>query len=234
MYKFIGYSTTPDGKIEYNTTDKNIIKNLNQDLKLYAIYETNSIPVDEKVINKTLWLTDVPLFHNEEYYKKYKEDKVIYPGASGVYVMNFTNNSSDKVTITGLTLKENTICIDGKGCLNMGYIIKYSASESNDWTYYYGETNSKYWILNSNPNTIKVSDGVFKSEIKFNDDEKIDIEPNETIAISVFWKWEEVDDALDTLIGNHAAKKLHGETINDMYGISIGIDFETKLESCKN
>lgn len=234
IHKFVGYSLTPDGDILYNRTDKNIIKDLNNNLTLYAIYETVASPIEEKVTNKTLWLTDVSLFHNEEYYKKYKEDKVIYPGASGVYVMNFKNNSTSKITITGLTLKEKTICIDNKGCLNMGYIIKYSDTDSNDWTYYYGDTNSRYWILNSRPDTIKTPDGNFKSEIVFKDNEKIEMDPNENIAISIFWKWEEVNDSLDTLIGNYAAKKLNDQSINDMYGISIGINFEAKLESCKN
>lgn len=234
LYKFAGYSKTPDGEIIYNRSDKKIIKDLDDNLVLYAIYKEESSPLEEQVIKKTLWLTDVPLFHNEEYYKKYKEDKVIYPGASGVYVMNFKNSSSDKITITGITLNENTICIDGKGCLNMGYIIKYSDVNSNDWTYYYGETDSKYWILHSRPDTIKLSDDQFKSEITFNDSNLIDMEPNDEIAISVFWKWEEVDDDLDTAIGNHAALKITDETINDMYGLSIGVNFETKLESCSN
>ncbi len=230
-YQFKGYSRTPDGVVEYNRNDKNIIRDIKGDLTLYAVYSSESIPVDETMFKKTLWLTDVALFHNSEYSNSEKEDKVIYPGATGTYIMNLKNESSNKVTVTGMTLKENTVCVSEDRCLNMGYIIKHSRDTSNNWNYYYGDENSKYWILHSHDNTQKLSYEKFQSDIEFND-RKIEIEPNETIMISVFWKWEEVDDKLDTEIGNHAAEKITNETINDIYSISIGINFDTKNNSC--
>lgn len=232
-YSFVGYSQTSDGSIEYNTTDKKIIKNLTHDLTLYAIYDTNAQPITDQNLKKTLWL-DASLFYNEEYFKRYKEEKVIYPGAKGTYKMNIENESTNDVILTGMTLKEDNICIENKGCINMGYIIKYSPSDSNDWTYYYGDKNDKYWILNSSNGTIRNGDQKFKTDIVFQDNKKIKIKPKEEIVISIFWKWEEVNDQLDTLIGNHAAKKLQDNTINDLYGLTVGINFETSTKYCKN
>ncbi len=232
-YKFKGYSTSIDGPIIYNRTDKSIIKELQDHLELYAIYETSSSPIVDNPIKKTLWLTEVDLFHNEEYFKQYGEDKVIYPGAAGSYKMNFTNESDDVITITGMTLKEKNICIPNKGCLNMGYMIRYSAFEDDNYTYYYGEPGEKYWILNRKDDTIKETGDRFTAMIPFKEDEKIELAPNETAVITVFWKWQEIDDELDTLIGNHAAEKLTDASINDKYGLSIGLDFETEIKTCQ-
>lgn len=227
-YQFVGYSRSSDGTIDYNKTD--IITNITGDLVLYAIYSTESVPLDETLFKKTLWLTDVQLFHNSEYVDKNEKEKVIYPGASGTYIMNIKNESSKKVTLTGLTLKENTVCVSEQRCLNMGYIVKYSANTDKDWTYYYGNSNNDYWILHSHERSQMISYEKFQSNIPFND-KAIDIEPNQTIMISVFWQWVDTDDGLDTAIGNHVADKVD-ESINDMYGISIGINFDTASISC--
>lgn len=228
-YKFKGYSASVDGEIIYNRTDKKIIKELQDHLDLYAIYEEVSSPITDNHIKKTLWLKDAEIFHNEEYFEKYGEDKVIYPGASGSYKMNFTNESEDVVSLTGMTLKENNICIASKGCLNMGYIVRYSAFEDDNYTYYYGEPGGKYWILNKKDDTIKENNN-FTSHMTFNT--PIELAPKENAVITIFWRWEEVDDALDTLIGNHAAEKLTDMTINDRYGLSVGIHLETIVDSC--
>lgn len=234
-YKFIGYSKTPNGEVEYSGDE--VIKELDSSLTLYAIYDTNSTPITELELEKTLWVKDIPLFFNEEYYEKYKEDKVIYPGAYGTYTMNFTNKSSNKIVMTGLTLKEDTICVK-EGCLNMGYMIKYSTPES-EWKESYGQMgssdkNAQYWIFNLNPGTTKISDAEnsFKANIPFKDNEEIELKPNEEMQIVILWKWVDNDD-LDTLIGEYAAKKLIDDNINDKYGLSIGINFETKIETCK-
>lgn len=228
-HKFIGYSKTQNGSIIYNRTDKKIISNLDEDIVLYAIYEDKSIPITDDLINKTLWLTDVPLFHNEEYYKIYNEDKVIYPGASGYYIMNFKNESSNTVTIKGMTLKEETICIDNKGCLNMGYIIQYRPLDENNAKYYYGGEN-QYKILNKDVSP--TSENYEGKTIDF--DQKITVKSQEEVAISLFWKWVEIDsesDKLDTMIGNQAAKSKFDETINDKYRLYVGLNFENN-SSC--
>lgn len=228
-YKFKGYSTSVDGEIIYNRTDKKIIKELQNHLELFAIYEEVSSPITDNHIKKTLWLKDADLFHNEEYFEKYGEDKVIYPGAAGSYTMNFINESEDVVSLTGMTLKENNICIDSRGCLNMGYIVRYSAFEDDNYTYYYGEPGGKYWILNKKDDTIRENNH-FTSHMTFNT--PIELAPKENAVITIFWRWEEVDDALDTLIGNHAAEKLKDMSINDRYGLSVGVNLETIIQSC--
>lgn len=233
IHKFSGYSESDNGAIVYNREDKALIRGLTQDLTLYAIYMADGVPMKEENLKKTLWLKDPALFYNEEYFKEHKEDKIIYPGAKGTYKINFKNQSSNKITITGMTLKENTICIEDKKCLNMGYIIKYSASESNDWTYYYGSTGDQYTILHASPGAIQTDAESFKENIEFKKQEMIELNPDEEIVISLFWKWDDSDDALDTAIGNQAAKKSYDQTINDKYGLSLGIHFETERESCK-
>lgn len=181
------------------------------------------------MFNKTLWLTDVPLFHNEEYYKLHGEDKVIYPGAHGYYIMNFKNESPSPVTIKGMTLKEETICINNKGCLNMGYIIQYRPSDKDNAQYYYGGEN-QYKILNKDVSPLMPN---YEGKIiTFND--KITIQSNEEIAISLFWKWVEIDkdsDKLDTMIGNQAAASRFDNTINDKYRLFVGLNFENS-NSC--
>ncbi len=145
------YNTKPDGSGEtYRLNDK--LDNFDQNITLYAIYSAEEEFVELTDDYKMYLIAD--LFHNEEYYDlydkestEYKED-VIYPGAKGSYVMSFYNNSSSDITITGLTLEEDTICVKEKGCLNMGYVIKSYSSDS----YYYGSSSS-YAILNTDPKT---------------------------------------------------------------------------------
>ena len=112
----------------------------------------------------------------------------------------------------------------------MGYIVRYSRDRDMDYTYAYGQKDEKYWILNKHENTLKEGSDRFTSTIEF--EKPIELEPNEKVEVTVFWRWEEVDDTLDTLIGNHAAEKLVNATINDMYRLSIGFNFETKVTSC--
>jgi len=222
-FKFIGYSKETNGQILYNTTDKKIIDNLEEDITLYAIYEENSNPIPDDLIKKTLWLTDVPLFHNEEYYKVYNEDKVIYPGAHGYYIMNFKNETNNVVTISGMKLKEETICIKDEGCINMGYMIQYRPADKDNVKYYYGQ-NNQHKILNKDVSPLLPNyDG---KTIDF--DEKITLQPQEEIALSLFWKWVEIDsnsDRLDTMIGNQVAKSKYDDTINDKYRLFVGLNF---------
>lgn len=231
-WRFVGYSTSQSGEVIYNRTDKSIIENIDSNLTLYAIYEKvlGDEEVDPDKLVKAVWIENANLFHNEEYFNKYHEDKVIYPGAHGSNAIEITNESSKNILITNMTLKENNICIPNKGCLNMAYIVRYSRDRDDDYTYAYGETGGKYWILNKRNDTVKESTNNFTSKIKFN--KPIELVPDEKVIVTVFWKWEEIDDALDTLIGNHAAEKLINQTINDMYRLSIGFNFETEVTSC--
>lgn len=242
-YKFVGYSkdanTTPDGPFDYDREANSIIKNLTSDLTLYAIYSTESSKIDPE--SKTMWVVDIPLFHNEEYQKKYGEDKVIYPGATGEYTMNITNKSKDTIILTGMSLHEDTtVCIknaDGSylGCLNMGYIIKDSANE------YHFHDNQNYQILNSYSKTLKDWANNY-NELKFDftsDEgtrtllpESVDRDKSWT-EITIHWKWIDYPDGhtdkLDTLIGNKAYEL--GEE-NLMYHLKVGIHYTTE-SSCQ-
>ena len=241
-YKFIGYSKTPDGKVIYNLENKKIISNLDDDLKLYAIYESKSTSVSNNPKKRTLWLVadgsdnsnELPIFHNEKYFKLHKEDKVIYPGATGSYIMNFTNDSKDTIVIKGIKLVEDTICIEKNGCLNMGYIIKYSPpSITKETIYYYGKENN-YKILNKDVDPRNIN---YKGkQINFKDYKgEITLKSKEKVTIPLLWKWVEIDedsDKLDTLIGNQAADSEYDETLNDKYKISIGLDIEIYNNKC--
>lgn len=227
-YRFKGYSTEKDGVIIYNREEDKIVKDLVDNLTLYAIYDEVSTPITGDMNTYTKWLTDVTIFHNEKYYQQYGEDKVIYPGANGHFIMNYKNTEDVRISITGLTLKENTICIGQKGCLNMGYILKYQPKDSVDAIYYYG-AKDKYQILNldtTHPDDLQY--GGKKIHFK----EPIVLQSGEEIAISLFWKWVEIDyesDRLDTLIGNQASLSAYDQTINDQYDLFIGVDY--KLDS---
>lgn len=227
-YPFKGYSKTSTGEIVYNRTDKKIVKDLTENLILYAIYDEVSIPVTGDMTTYTKWLTDVTIFHNEKYYQEHGEDKVIYPGANGHFIMNYKNTEDVSITITGLTLKEDTICINKKGCLNMGYILRYQPKDANDAIYYYGAKDS-YQILNLDtihPDNLQYGGKM----VHFN--EPITLQSGEEIAISLFWKWVEIDresDRLDTLIGNQAALSAYDETINDKYNLFVGVHYKLNL-----
>ena len=225
-YKFVGYSKTPNGKVEFTTTDEsnNKISNIDSDMILYAIYdETKTYPLEDE---KTIWLVadgtdsgEVPLFHNKKYFEKYGEDKVIYPGAYGYYVMKFKNTTTDTITLKELNLQEETICVTG-GCLNMGYIIMHRPQDSSNASYYYGGENN-YKILNEdvNPNdinykgkTISLGNG-------------IKVESGKEVAISLFWKWDDKNDSVDTLSGNQAADSKFDSNINDDYSLYVSLKY---------
>jgi len=219
-YTLEKYNTKMDG----TGTDylKNaIISNLNNNLDLYAIYSSNDSYI-ELVLPYKYYLTDVDLFHNEEYFKAYGKDKVIYPGAHGSYVMTFDNETSKEIVITGINLEEDTICIEGKGCLNMGYVIKHSPKEATNYTYYYGSS-TQHTILNKDAQTIR--NGIHtERNIVFEPSGQIKIPSSGAAEISLLWEWVDQDDILDTLIGNEAAN------LNDRYVLYVSLDF-TKLHS---
>lgn len=214
------YNTKADGTgTDYDK--EAIITNLNQDLDLYAIYSSDDRYI-ELVLPYKYYLTEVDLFHNEDYFKAYGKDKVIYPGAHGSYVMTFDNETTKEIVITGISLEEDTICIDGKGCLNMGYIIKHSPKEANNYTYYYGSS-TQYTILNKDAAT--TLNGIHtERNIVFEPSAQITVPVQGATEISLLWEWVDQDDILDTLIGNEAAN------LNDRYVLYVSLDF-TKLHS---
>lgn len=256
-YEFSHFTSDPSNPAQQDYDRyKNAVINgskLKDDLTLYAVYENK--PSDKKPPEtNSLWLkaddyTDgLPLFHNEDYYTKYNEDKVIYPGAEGSYVMNFV--AEDDMNIIGLTLKENTICISGK-CLNMGYMVHYNEIryknpvDGKDYEtigkdFVGKKADKSYWILNQNygimngevtyldeNNQKQTLDAENRADIKF--DEAISMKSGDQISITIFWKWVGDDDEADTAIGEYVANE--GASINDKYALSVGVIYEP-VDAC--
>lgn len=211
----------------YGKTDR---VEVTDDITFTAIYEGTSkyIPLKEE---GHMYLTDVDLFHNEEYYKQYGEDKVIYPGAHGSYVMTIENNKADLLTITGMNLTEDTICVDGNKCLNMGYVIKYSKSNDTNYTFYYGAEN-RFAILNQDATTKTVIGDRATNEKDILFTPNITIPKGGKAEISLIWEWVGTDDVADTAVGTYAGRKNSDTSINDLYELVVRIDFETENQHC--
>ncbi len=248
-YKFKEFT---DGTNTYNRTDKKMIEGskLSGDITVYAVYE-DAASEEELPETNSLWLSQVDLFENKEYEVKYGKPKVIYPGAEGSYEMKFTADA--KLKIKGLTLKENTICVDG-GCLNMGYIVHYNEIryktpvngkdyERIEKDYVGKKADKNYWILNQNYDIInevtyldkdgnkQILDNEHRADISF--DEGISMNPGDEISITIFWKWVEIDeesDKVDTKIGEYSAE--NAGTINDKYSLAVGIIYDAEEDSC--
>lgn len=231
-YPIISYNTQPDGLGEtYKLTDVS----MTQDITLYAIYDTEPDDIGISILSKKFYLKDVYLFNNQAYFDKYGEYAQIYPGSKGSYVINLYNNTSKDIVIKGMHLEEDNICIDGKGCLNMGYIVKYTPIVG-DPNYYYGNSNERYAILNQETN--KIANGanryLISKQIPFGTG--IQVPKGQGIEISLLWKWVEGQDIsddkqiikeydeIDTAIGNYAAEQKNG-SMNDLYHLTIRLDF---------
>lgn len=222
-YELLQY--TANGNI-YNLTDK---VEITDDITFTAVYEGTSKYIELKDEGH-MYLTDVDLFHNEEYYRQYGEDKVIYPGAHGSYVMTIENNKADTLTLTGINLTEDTICVDGNKCLNMGYIIKYSKSNDTNYKFYYGAEN-RFAILNQDATKSILGNRATNTyDIPFSP--TIEIPKGEKVEISLIWEWVDQDDVSDTAVGDYAAKKRTDASINDLYELTVRIDFETQNKHC--
>lgn len=250
LYKFAHYATDKVSKdLVYNRTDKSIIlgKDLTDDLNIYAIYQDS--PSDEDIPEtNSIWLKandyseGLPLFHNKEFYDKFNEDKVIYPGAKGSYEMIF--KAEDDMNVTGIVLVEKNLDVDGHH-LNMGYILHYNGirkAADNEYTDVAKDLlgvrnndNSEYVILNKNYDTVhdpityldsnnqvatlSDSDNSTRKNIKF--DTPIELKAGDQFSVTIFWQWVGDDDIADTAIGEYAAQD--DNSINDKYGLKVGI-----------
>ena len=225
FFKLDSFNTKSDGTgTKYNKTD--LLTNFNSDITLYAIYtSTSSFETIES--NERLYLTEVDLFHNEEYYEKYNIDKVIYPGAEGSHVMSLTNKGIGKIKITGINLEEDTLCVSDGRCLNIGYIIKSALDVNEPYTYFYGDNNN-YKVLNKDNNTTHTFGSLtgYHTENNISFNPNLEIEVGETKEISILWKWVNIDDELDTIIGSSY------QTIGDTYALTVSIDFERESNTC--
>lgn len=250
LYKFDYYTTDKVSKeLVYNRTDKSIIlgKDLTDDLNVYAIY--NEEPSDEEIPEtNSIWLKaddyseGLPLFHNKEFYDRFNEDKVIYPGAKGSYEMIF--KAEDDMNVEGIVLVEKNLDVDGYH-LNMGYILHYNGIRTAaDNKYTDGDIdllgvkandNSQYVILNQNYDTVhdpvsylddnnnKLTltdmDNSTRKNVKF--DTPIELKAGDQFSVTIFWQWVGDDDEADTAIGEYAAEG--DNSINDKYGLKVGI-----------
>lgn len=217
-YPIESYNTKMDGTgTSYTLQD--VLQNITEDIDLYAIYskELEDITVNPEI--KKLYITDIDLFHNEEY----KDEKMIYPGVSGSYVMTFYNNTSSDIVIEGMTLEEDTICIENQGCLNMGYTIKYAAPLDKNYTYYYGSEKG-HTILNQSAvmkNNYATNRNLNTEKIAFGSG--IPVSQGNGVEISLLWEWVSTDNKADTAVGIFANE--HADGINDLYKLTISLDF---------
>jgi len=225
FFKLDSFNTNIDGTGTKYEKDS-ILTNFDKDLTLYVIYTATS-SFEQLATNDRLYLTEVDLFHNEEYYEKYNVDKIIYPGAEGAHVMSITNSGISTIKITGINLEEDTLCISDGKCLNIGYIIKSALDVNDPYTYFYGDKN-EYKILNKDSNTTHTFGSLtgYHTENNISFDPNLEIEVGETKEISILWKWIEVDDELDTKIGSSVS------TLGDTYSLTVSIDFERISNSC--
>lgn len=214
-YTLDSFNTMPNGLGTKYSKDSKFIAT--SDTTLYAVYSSTSTK-EEITKTGTAYLTDVDIFHNEEYFNKYGKDKVIYPGASGSYIITIENTLDKEVKINKINLEEKTICQDNLGCLNMGYIIKYSHPQDNNYTYYYGSSN-KYQTFNEDANIININESRRERNIAFG----ISLKPKEKIEVSLLWKWLDSDE-LDTAIGSLG---------NNKYDLLVSLDYEVKESVCK-
>lgn len=215
-YTLDSFNTMPNGLGTKYSKDSKFIAT--SDTTLYAVYSSTSTK-EEITKTGTAYLTDVDIFHNEEYFNKYGKDKVIYPGASGSYIITIENTLDKEVKINKINLEEKTICQDNLGCLNMGYIIKYSHPQDNNYTYYYGSSN-KYQTFNEDANIININESRRERNIDFG----ISLKPKEKIEVSLLWKWLD-NDELDTAIGSLGN--------NNQYDLLVSLDYEIKESVCK-
>lgn len=217
-YTIESYNTLLDGT--GTRYEKDQIITINEDITLFAIYSSESkyIEITESNIK---YLTDVDLFYNDEYYKEHNVEKIIYPNAHGSHSMYINNNTSSAIEITKLNLEEDTVCISG-GCINMGYIIKYTKETDRNWTYMYGSKDN-YEILNLDNNAIKNGNNNIIN-LPY-DGSKIVLEPGEEVVISILWKWVDINDELDTAIGNI-------NTDND-YALTVSIEYNQVNRFCR-
>lgn len=232
-FEFIGFSTKKDDLTTKVDNDFEVVG----DIDLYALYETSEKPTPEDKEFNTLWI-DPTLFQDAES----KESIILSPGVSGSYIMNFKNTTGSKIEIIGLDLVENTPCV-AEGCLPMGYIIKYTDDDNKNldelYTYYLGTKLALGKTTYENPNyevisrdkTDSTSSEVTKVDI--HNKKPIFIDKDDVASISLFFKWVDDNNILDTAIGKNANNSTNNN-ITDKYGLRIGIRYKLVNDACSN
>lgn len=220
-FTLLGWSKDPNTETpEYKIDD--VITGISENTTLYAIYNKDSeiVEIPEKAV---LYLTELDLFSTKK-----MGGKLIAPGveSEGNHILTFENHSGEKMTIKAINLEEDTICVSENRCLNMGYILKNTVKDSKDDKFYYGAANGKYSILNKDANTTYTPSGINKFHTANRIPTEIEIEKGGIAEVTLFWKWVEEDDELDTEIGKSVTDD------NNTYDITIWIEFEKTDEKC--
>lgn len=248
-YEFKGYSTNAEAlpeDVEYTNTSK--IPGTGSDLKLYAIYSTDKkdIDIDTDIKDKILWLEDVPIFGEKKLDEQGNPvDNLIYPGANGSYTGYMKNTTNEVIYLTGIKISETKTVCTANGCLNMGYIVKATDPDDDTKSFYYLKNKDfTDTFANYSDDVYKVlNDGTKGGEVTVDfrtlgtNDDKIEedrigkiikIEPGETKEIAILWKWVELDDTVDTSVG----QAVGNDPVNNLYAINVGIEYTIYNNEC--
>lgn len=220
-FTLMGWSKDKNAETPEYAIDE-VITGIDENTTLYAIYNKTSEMV-EIPTKALLYLTEIDLFSTEK-----MGGALIAPGveSEGVHIMTFENHSGETMTISAFHLDEETICISENRCLNMGYILKNTVTDSNDDIFYYGGANKQYKILNQDTNTTYTKLALNRYQTETEIPTNIEIPNGGMAEVTLFWKWVEEDDELDTEIGKSVTDD------NDTYDLTIWIEFEKTDEKC--
>lgn len=247
-YKFLAWTDDKGNSIYVKNVDAQgnvtytkdgVVTNvkLTKDLVLYASYSETS-ELDKEPVYAYMDLQDLELFKITDEGNKRPDNyaaidqKLIYPGASGGKGIRILNDTGDEISIVQFVLQEDTLCVEGNICLNMGYKIRGNDKYTVENKYYYGNANAGdtgYVILNKDTTDI---DGSTYSpwhhtykELDIATADKITIPNNEYAEIGVLWRWVD-DDANDYKIGEKALDV-------NKYKFYLAIKYEKPKEFCK-
>lgn len=214
-----GFSTNKDATdVEYENSGTITV---NDNIVIYSIYEPTS-GIKNVPSSGTVYLTDVDIFHNEDYMTKYNVDKMIYPGAHGSHEMTIKNTGTGPIKIINFRLEEDTVCISENNCLNMAYTIEQIPDLNNpiSSSISYGSMN----ILNKDNNTVYSTILGSTGELSNYHTTRtipitgIEIPVNTEAGFIIYWKWLSVDDNLDTKIGS--------QNTDIDYTLTVSLDYE--------
>lgn len=233
VYHFIEWVDASDNTKKYNKTDKITI---NKDTTLNATYESES-KYDEISTQSYIDLIELDLFNSIN--EAYEPENLIYPGLEGAHTVTINNTTDGVIKIKQFTLQEETLCVAQHQCLNMGYAIRKINPDSITNTYYYGAASGtdaqRFNILNLDPQadndiyptlTGKGLQGYYSNrEINLNENEYIEIPAGDSVEIVILWKWVEINDELDTKIGNLAVD-------DNRYILNVRVGFDKTNQYC--